>query len=178
MKLPSLLSVALLALVSSVHAEPGVMRDAATHEQLAQAMQQSQLEDPMKKLPVSKGEDPSLNLPKDLVSQSDFICFSGAATLVPKHAILKIPASCADRIRFQEGSRILGWAEFFAANRNWISTVEITPEQAEGKVPLSEEMAAFVLKSNNLIVATFKGGPISLLPPKAPAPADTASLKP
>ena len=166
----------LLIAASSALAEPGVMRDAATHDQLVQTMQQAQQADPMKSLAVSSVADPSLNLPKDLVSQSDFISVSGVSTLVPKHAILKVPAAYADRTRFQEGSRILGWVEFFAANRNWITTVEITAEQAEGKVPLSDEMISAVSKSNNLIVATFKGGPISLLPPKV-AP-ETASLKP
>jgi hypothetical protein len=173
-----LLSTAVFLVAASSAARAGsvAMRDAATHDQLALAMQQSQQADPMKSLPVSKIEDPSVNLPKDLVSQSDFICVAGVATLVPKHAILKVPADYANRIRFQEGSRILGWADFFNANRNWITTVEITPEQAEGKVPLSDETASLISKSTNLIVATFKGGPISLLPPK-PA-TETASTKP
>lgn len=166
----------LLVMTSSSMAEPGVMRDAATHDQLVRAMQQSQQADPMKSLPTSNVADPSLNLPKDLVSQSDFISFQGAATLVPKHAILKVPAAYAACARFQEGSKILGWAEFFAANRGWITTVEITAEQAEGKAPLSDEVAAMISKSNNLIVATFKGGPISLLPSKVAA--ETASTKP
>lgn len=152
------------------------MRDVATHDQLAMAMKQSQQADPMKNLPASNAPDASLNLPKDLVSQSDFISSAGAATLVPKHAILKVPVSYADRIRFQEGSRILSWTEFFAANRNWITTIEVTPEQASGKQALSKEASELVAKSSNLIVATHRGGPISVLAPKAPA--ETASIKP
>ena len=166
----------LLSIASALNADQPVMRDAATHDQLVRVMQQSREADPMKSLPVSKVPDASLNLPKDLVSQSDFISLAGAATLVPKHAILKVPASYADRIRFQEGSRILSWTEFFAANRNWITTIEITPEQAGGKAALSNESSDVIAKSSNLIVATFRGGPISLLPPKAPA--ETASIKP
>lgn len=178
MKLKSLPTTAalLVAIVSVLKADQPVMRDVATHDQLARAMQQSQQADPMKSLPVSNAPDASLNLPKDLVSQSDFISFAGAATLVPKHAILKVPAGYADRIRFQEGSRILSWTEFFTANRNWITTIEVTPDQAGGKVPLSAETAEVIAKSSNLIVATFRGGPISLLAPKAPA--ETASIKP
>jgi hypothetical protein len=167
----------LLVTASAAFAEPSVvMRDAATNEQLMHAMQTSQQADPMKNLQVSKLEDPSLNQPKDLISQSDFISISGSATLVPKHAIVKVPAAYADRISIPEGASILGWADFFAANRRWITTLEITPEQAEGKEPLSAESADLISKSSNLIVATYKGGPISLLPPK-PA-AETVSLKP
>jgi hypothetical protein len=178
MKLKSLPTVAALFLsaVSVSHADQPVMRDVATHDQLARVMQQSQQADPMKSLPASNAPDASLNLPKDLVSQSDFISFAGVATLVPKHAILKVPTVFADRIRFQQGSRILSWTEFFAANRNWITTIEITPEQAGGKAALSKESSDVIAKSSNLIVATFRGGPISLLPPKAPA--ETASIKP
>ena len=174
---PSTLLAALLLAAASVSmAEEMVMRDAATHDQLAKAMQQSQQADPMKSLPTSSVPDPSLNLPKDLVSQSDFICVSGMATLVPKHAILKVPAVYEGRTRYQEGSRILNWTEFFAANRNWITVLEITPDQAAGKVPLSEELNTTISKSSNLIVATYKGGPISLLPKKAAT--ETASVKP
>lgn len=172
----TLVAAILLAASVASKAEQGVMRDAATHDQLAKAMQQSQQEDPMKNLPTSKVPDPSVNLPKDLVAQSDFICASGTATLVPKHAILKVPAAYESRTRYVEGSRIQNWAEFFAANRNWITTVEITPDQAAGKEPLPAELSSLISKSSNLVVATFKGGPISLLPPKAPA--ETASLKP
>lgn len=170
------LAALLLAASPLATGEPGVMRDAATHDQLSRALQQSQQSDPMKSLPTSNVPDPSLNLPKDLVSQSDFICVAGAATLVPKHAILKVPAAYEARTRFQDGSRILNWTEFHAANRSWITTIEITPDQAAGKVPLSDELNATIAKSTNLVVATFKGGPISLLPPKAAT--ETASLKP
>ncbi|OYV04388.1 MAG: hypothetical protein CFE26_17165 [Verrucomicrobiales bacterium VVV1] len=178
MKLKSLPTAAALFISAAfaLHAEQPVMRDVATHDQLARAMKQSQQGDPMKSLPASNAPDASLNLPKDLVSQSDFISLAGASTLVPKHAILKVPAGFADRIRFQEGSRILSWTEFFAANRNWITTIEITPEQAGGKAPLPKESSDVIAKSSNLVVATFRGGPISLLTPKAPA--ETASIKP
>ncbi len=178
MKLKSVTTAAaiLLSATFARSEEQPVMRDAATHDQLTKTMQQSQKADPMKGLPVSNAPDASLNLPKDLVSQSDFISLAGAATLVPKHAILKVPAGYADRIRFQEGSRILSWTEFFTANRNWITTIEITPEQAGGKAALSKDAADVIAKSSNLIVATYRGGPISLLPPKAPA--ETASIRP
>lgn len=172
----TLFAALFLAATSMSMADPGVMRDAATHDQIVKAMQESQQADPMKSLPTSNIPDPAVNLPKDLVSQSDFICVSGVATLVPKHAILKVPAAYERCTTYQQGSRILSWSDFFAANRNWITTVEITPDQAAGKTPLSDELNAFISKSTNLIVATYKGGPISLLPTKI-AP-ETASLKP
>lgn len=145
------------------------MRDAATHDQIALTMRKADQADPMKKLPVSKGKDPSVeNRPKDLISQSDIISYQGVATLVPKSAILRIPKNYRDRIAMQPGAHIVGWADFYAANRGWITTVEVSRTQAEGNLALPDEAHKQITKSGNLVVATFLGGPISVLPLKKP----------
>ncbi len=146
------------------------MREAATHEQVSLKYQQAQQQDPMRKLPPAKGVDPStVNQPLDLISQSDIISFNGMTTLVPKRAVLHIPKGMTDRLKFQPGTRIVGWADFYALNRGWITTVEVSRVQAEGNAALAEEISSRITKSSNLIVATNLGGPISVLPPKAPA---------
>jgi hypothetical protein len=174
--LPALGTTAASILMIAVgHAEgvpptpPTEMRDAATHEQLALTLRKSQQEDPMKNMAPTQGEDPSKNLPKDLISQSDIVCFRGMATLVPKRAILQIPENCAERLKITPGAKIVGWAEFFAANRGWITTVEISRVQAEGKEPLAEDTRKQLTECRSLVVATYQGGPISLLPPPATA---------
>jgi hypothetical protein len=170
MKPVFLIPVVLSVVVPSMRAQgaPTVaMRDAATHEQLSLAYRSADQADPMRKLQVAKGADPTLaNKPKDLVSQSDILCFGGAATLVPKRAILNVPKNLQDRLKFLPGSKVQNWSEFFALNRGWITTVEISRVQAEGNVPLDEKIAEHVRKSSNLVVATYLGGPISMLPPK------------
>jgi hypothetical protein len=40
--------------------------------------------------------------------------------------------------------------------------------QAEGNKALAEEVSSRIGKSSNLVVATYQGGPISVLPLKAP----------
>lgn len=153
------------------------MREAATHDQVSLKYRQALQQDPMRKLPPSKGVDPStVNQPLDLVSQSDIISFNGMTTLVPKRAVLHIPKGLADRLKFQPGTRILGWADFFALNRGWITTVEVSRVQAEGNAPLAEEISNRITKSSNLIVATNLGGPISVLPPKTPATTPAAPV--
>jgi len=151
------------------------MRDAATHEQLAEQWSKTQQDDPMKLLPAAQGKDPAGKPPQDLLSQSDILSFGGMATLVPKHAILLIPKAMAERTRFAAGSTLLGWAEFYARNRGWITTVEVSREQAEGLEPLAADVSKRFSDAPNLVVATYQGGPISVLPPKAPRPA-TATL--
>ena len=153
------------------------MRDAATHEQLARQWSQTQQDDPMKLLPAAQGKDPAGKPPKDLLSQSDILCFGGMATLVPKHAILLIPKAMAGRTQFAAGSTLLGWTEFYAQNRGWITTVEVTSEQAEGHAPLAGDITKRYSDGSNLVVATYQGGPISVLPLKAPLPASATQTE-
>lgn len=177
----------LAALAPAVHAQVAgkpQMRDAATHEQLSLAMRKAEQADPMRNLPPAKGGDPTLvNQPKDILATSDIVCFNGDATLVPKRAIMCIPKSMGGRLKFQPGSRIMGWADFYAKNRGWITTIEVSRVQAEGNKALDEQTTEKISRSTNLIVATYQGGPISVLPPKvpaqgaAPAPTPTAQAE-
>ena len=165
------LITASICLSAVLHAAPQVMRDAATHEQLSLVLRKADQVDPMKKLLPAKGEDPSMqNRPKDLLSESDIISFRGIATLVPKRSVLQIPDGCKERMKFEPGSKIVSWAEFFAANRGWINTVEVSRVQAEGNKPLPEESVKTISVSRNLVVAVYQGGPISILPLKEQAP--------
>ncbi len=158
-----------------------VMRDAATHEELVLALRKAEQNDPMKKLQPAQGEDPSVvNRSKDLIADSDIISFRGVATLVPKRAVLQIPTSCSERMKLEPGARIIPWAEFYAANRGWITTVEVSRVQAEGNQPLAEDSTKMMATCRNLVVATYQGGPISVLPPKEQPKSETkpASAKP
>ncbi len=116
--------------------------------------------------------------PPSLLAQSDIICFNGMATLVPKRAVIQIPKTMAGRLTYQRGSKLMGWAAFYALNRGWITTVEVTQPQAEGNSPLPEETQKKIVKSGNLIIATYQGGPISVLPPKVPVEVSQPKSKP
>ena len=183
MKSYSIILVACLALPVAAQAPAGgnaapVMRDAATHEQLERTLRKMNAIDPMKKLEAAVGEDPSkVNQPVDLLESSDIVCFNGLATLVPKRAILGVPKHLQERLKLAPGARIVGWLEFLAANRGWITTVEVTRAQAEGNDALAEEISDRISKSNNLVVATYLKGPISVLPLKEADPAVPATAK-
>jgi hypothetical protein len=154
------------------------MTDAATHEQLAQRLRMAQQDDPMQLLPDPAGKDPAKNLPRDLLSQSDVLCFGGMATLVPKRAILRNPDALAQRMEYHRGSALVGWAEFHAQNRGWITTVEVSRAQAEGNEALAADVTARLKGNSNLVVATYLGGPISVLPLKAPPTKPAAANTP
>lgn len=158
--------------------QPSEMRDASTHEQLALTYRKAAQADPMRNMPPAKGVDPSTaNQPKDILGESDIICFNGTATLVPKRAILNLPAAMQGRLKFLPGSKLMSWMDFYTINRGWITTVEVSRVQAEGNEALKEEISTRIGKSSNLVVATYKGGPISVLPLKVPAANETAQAK-
>lgn len=151
-------------------------RDAATHEQLVQRLKVAERMDPMKNLDEAKGEDPSkVNQPVNLLEQSDVISYNGVATLVPKRAILAAPPNVKGRVKLEPGVRIVGWLEFLALNRGWITTVEVTRAQAEGNKMIESETSDRIAKSTNLVVATCMGGPISVLPLKEEAKTQQAN---
>lgn len=116
-----------------------------------------------------------VNRPQDLISRSEILCFNGFVTLVPKRAVLQFPKNLAERLKAQPGAKIKSWSDFYAANRGWITTVEVSRIQAEGKQPLSKETSLQMVKSGNLIVATYNGNPISVLPLKVPEPPPAVS---
>lgn len=183
MKFSVISSLLALSLVAEGEVKPPVpprFRDAATHEQISNALRKSSQKDPMKNLPQSVGDDPSkVNQPVELLAQSDIVCFGGIATLVPKRAILSAPGNQKSRLELQPGVKIVGWQEFYALNRGWITTVEVSRIQAEGNLALPEETQERIGKSKNLVVATYMGGPISVLPLKTPeAATQTVTVEP
>jgi heme exporter protein D len=171
-------SAACLLLASPAMAEQAAMRDVATHDQLSEKLRVANNKNPLSELKAAEGEDPTKAKPKDFLSRSDFMSFGGNATLVPKRAILHTPAAMSARIKLQPGSKIQTWADFFAVNRGWITTVEVSRAQAEGKLPLAEEVVKRIEKSTTVVVATYQGGPISVLAPKAPEPAKVPAAAP
>ncbi len=149
-------------------ANPGV-RDATTHEQLVAQRRAAVGAEPMKGLAPSVGADSTkVNQPESLMSRSDVIKFGGYATLVPKRAILHIPVELKDRMGISDDVRLMPWPQFYVANRGWITTYEVSRSQAAGQEPLGEEILKQMEKGANLIVATYKSGPISVLPLKVP----------
>lgn len=183
MKSLALVSVvgSLMASVGHAEASPASpMRDSVTPEQLMAKYRQASQNDPLKKLKQSKGPDPStVNPPASLISQSDILCFNGNVTLIPKRAVLQAPTNLADRLKYTLGAKLMTWSEFYALNRGWITTVEVTRLQAEGNESLTAEIKKQLVKSGNLIIATYLGGPISVLPLKSPPEAlPTTTPKP
>jgi len=103
---------------------------------------------------------------KDIVAESDILCFRGTATLVPKRAVIHVPERHARRLQLAPGAKLMTWSEFYAANRSWISVVEVSIDEAKGEKPFDEKRQEWLDSNSKVVVATLRRGPVSVLPLK------------
>jgi hypothetical protein len=165
----------LSALAGSALAEPP-MTDRITPEEMSKLQgatspiealkkEQQQTVDP-KKDKVERASEQSL------IKQSDILHDGSNWTIVPKGAVLHVPAQMAPRVGAKPLGTLLSWDDFLMANRAWISTEEVSFEQAAGKQPLVAAHKEYWPTQTKVIVAVYHGGPISVRTPQ-PAPAVT-----
>lgn len=110
---------------------------------------------------------------KGLIARSAVISSNQNWTLVPREAVLHVPAAYNKRVNDQRAGKLVGWQQFYGKNRAWIKVVPVTIEQASGEKPLTKEYLDSLKRTGQVVVAVCKGGPISVKFPVEPA-AETA----
>ena len=108
---------------------------------------------------------------QSLIKQSDILHDGSNWTIVPKGAVLHVPAQMSPRVGAKPLGTLLSWNDFLTANRGWILTEEVSFDQAAGKKPLPAGRQEFWSTQTKVIVATHQGGPISvrIIEPTPPA---------
>jgi len=147
------------------------MTEPVKGEALANRLRIANQNDPVRKVGPRAGEakDPAPRFTgRDLVKESAVLSRGALMALVPKRAVLHLPDSLKDSTGVKEGSTLVSWQEFLKSNRSWIRTVEVSRERATGKKPFSAEEAEALRSSGRVVVATFQGGPIAVLPSSFP----------
>ncbi|MDF1740155.1 MAG: hypothetical protein P1U86_13415 [Verrucomicrobiales bacterium] len=146
------------------------MREVTSNNALSQRLRMAQQKDPIRDLGPPKGNlevDPAKKTAsRDLIKSSTIISYNGLLTLVPKKSVLFTPEKLSDRIGEKPNVKVKNFQEFFSANRGWIRTIEVSRDQALGHVPFSEAIIKSIGESNSIVIATYQGGPISVLPQK------------
>lgn len=99
---------------------------------------------------------------QSLIKQSDILSDGNNWTLVPKGAVLHIPAALSNRVGAKPLGTLLSWTDFLTVNRGWLFTEEVTFDQAAGKTPIPPSRTEFWKKNGKVIVAVHLGGPISV----------------
>lgn len=111
-----------------------------------------------------KGEVKKTSPPEEqsIVKQSTILSDGKNWTLVPQGAVICLPAAAKSRVNVKPTGTLLPWAEFLSKNYSWITTNEISFDQAAGAVPLPPERVAFWAKQDKVVIAVHQGGPISV----------------
>lgn len=153
------------------------VNDVITNDQMGSAHRIANSRDPLRDLGDPAGninEDPAKrHHQRDLIKESTILCYRGYLTLVPKRAVLHVPDALVSRVGVQEGAEVKTWQEFYQLNRGWLREMEVTREQAKGLSPMPKETREAISTSTSIVVATFKSGPISVMPYVPPAPEET-----
>jgi hypothetical protein len=154
------LSVLLLLLLGSVVLGDQPMSDTIT----AAALAEKQSVSPLAQLEPLPEDDAALSRTEepDLIAQSTLLRFGEYWTLVPKGAVIHLPALLKDRVIEQPEGQYLPWLDFLGANRGWLSTAEVTLEQASGELPIDPAKIAFWTRQDKVMVAVYQRGPISI----------------
>jgi hypothetical protein len=99
---------------------------------------------------------------QSIVKQSSILHDGTNWTLVPRGAVIFVPAAQKARVDVKPVGNLLAWADFLVKNRAWITTTDISFDQAAGNEPMPAERGAFWARQDKVVVAVHQNGPISV----------------
>ena len=101
-----------------------------------------------------------------LYKNSHIITHRGEHAIIPKNSIIILPAHLKRRVTEKPDGEFILWPDFKHTNKDWIWTLELSLDQAKGITPISEKKIKDLEKLNRLVVALYRGNPVSVLPSK------------
>src|SRR6478672_233293 len=150
------ISLILCALTASSFAgTPVLVR--VTPEALAKLQQGN----PMAQLAAPANGEAKVTTPADqsLLKQSMILHDGKNWTLIPKGAVIFLPEAMKSRVEAKPVGKLLNFIDFITANRNWITTCDVSFDEAAGNVPLPAERAAFWARQEKIVIAVHQSGP-------------------
>ncbi len=99
---------------------------------------------------------------QSIVKQSVILHDGNNWTLVPIGAVIFLPEAMKSRVNVRPVGTLLPFIEFLGKNPSWITTNEVSFEQAAGVDPLPAARVAFWATQEKVVIAVHQGGPISV----------------
>jgi hypothetical protein len=90
--------------------------------------------------------------------------------ILPKGSVIHCPEALAARVLTMPRGKLMEWQQFLVAHRAWITTREVSQEQIRGEAAFTEIDRSAFHKGGKLVVATFRGHPVTVLSPAVPTP--------
>lgn len=143
---------------SAFAATPVLVR--ITPEALAKLQQGS----PMSRLekPVESQSTVVRPAERSIIKDSTILHDGRNWTMVPKGAVIFLPEAMKNRVNVKPVGTLLSWVDFLTKNRAWVTTNDVSFDQAAGSQPLPAERVAFWAKQDKVVVAVHQSGPISV----------------
>ena len=91
-------------------------------------------------------------------------------TVVPIGSVLQLPASYRNRVVEKPVGVFAFWPAFLERNAAWLGAWEVPLRMAEGDQEAAKKVLAATAKDPRVLVAVYRGGPITILEP-VPEPA-------
>ena len=125
----------------------GAIKARPTHAQLTEKRKDVKTvgkirvaEEPIKMKALSSDKTESL------VKRSAILSYGRNGTLVPRGAILHVPAHLRGRVNAERKGKLITWSDFYARNGGWLETQTVSLSQARGETAIAED-AVKVYKS-------------------------------
>ncbi|MEO8616735.1 MAG: hypothetical protein ABI600_16445 [Luteolibacter sp.] len=128
------------------------------------ALAKLQQNNPMIQLPKPAAGEAKVTTPanQSIIKQSMILHDGKNWTLIPKGAVIFLPEAMKSRVDVKPVGNLLTFIDFITINRSWITTNEVSFDQAAGNVPLPAERVSFWAKQDKIVVAVHQSGPISV----------------
>jgi hypothetical protein len=111
----------------------------------------------------------------DAFTFSSFVKAGSQCSFVPTDSILYVPDSMKARVSKEKSENMILWPKFYRRYTAFFHTVEVSPDEYTGKKPISEARMTQWQSLGRIVVAVYRGNPISVPKPKQkPEPAVAA----
>ncbi|MEO5715636.1 MAG: hypothetical protein ABIT37_19310 [Luteolibacter sp.] len=129
-----------------------------------EALAKLQQENPMIQLPKPAEGEAKVTTPENqsILKQSMILHDGKNWTIVPKGAVVFLPDALKSRVDVKPVGKLLTFVDFMSLNRNWITTNEVSFDQAAGNESLPAASVAYWSKQDKLVIAVHQSGPISV----------------
>ena len=94
-------------------------------------------------------------------------------TLIPTGSVVFIPDTLKIHVNARPVGTLLAWADFLVKNRSWVTTYDVSFDQAAGNQPIPAERLTFWSRQDKIVVTVHQSGPI---PVRLPDPSETAAF--
>ena len=123
-----------------------------------------------KELETKKKKSPKKRHP---LTRSVTLNFNGVNTRVLEKSILYVPAHHKGKILFKPNGRYLAWDKFYQKNAGWIHPYEVKMAHAKGLEHFDPKVIEAYRRMGKVIIATYKGSPITVSEKALNPPSDT-----